>query len=61
MLSEKNSFSDETIKAELVGGVLETGKQTQGIILVGATGFEPATTRTPSECATGLRYAPTLP
>ena len=26
--------------------------------MVGATGFEPATTRTPSECATGLRYAP---
>ena len=27
--------------------------------LVGAAGFEPTTTRTPSECATGLRYAPT--
>jgi hypothetical protein len=26
--------------------------------LVGAAGFEPTTTRTPSECATGLRYAP---
>ena len=25
---------------------------------VGATGFEPATTPTPRECATGLRYAP---
>ncbi|MDK2972499.1 MAG: hypothetical protein PWP23_2254 [Candidatus Sumerlaeota bacterium] len=27
--------------------------------MVGATGFEPATSRTPSECATRLRYAPT--
>jgi hypothetical protein len=27
--------------------------------LVGAAGFEPTTTRTPSEYATGLRYAPT--
>ena len=26
--------------------------------MVGATGFEPATTRTPSECATRLRHAP---
>ncbi|GEM_PF-5287906 len=28
---------------------------------VGATGFEPATTPTPRECATGLRYAPNPP
>ena len=27
--------------------------------LVGASGFEPLTTRTPSVCATRLRYAPT--
>ena len=27
--------------------------------MVGATGFEPVTTRTPSVCATRLRYAPT--
>ncbi len=27
-------------------------------LLVGATGFEPATTCTPSKCATRLRYAP---
>jgi hypothetical protein len=27
--------------------------------MVGATGFEPATTSTPRRCATGLRYAPT--
>ena len=30
-----------------------------GPLLVGATGFEPATTCTPSKCATRLRYAPT--
>jgi hypothetical protein len=29
------------------------------MVLVGAAGFEPTTTRTPSEYATGLRYAPT--
>ena len=29
------------------------------IRLVGATGFEPATTCTPSKCATRLRHAPT--
>src|SRR5206468_5622033 len=29
--------------------------------LVGATGFEPATTCTPSRCATRLRYAPKFP
>jgi hypothetical protein len=28
--------------------------------MVGATGFEPVTTRTPSVCATRLRYAPTM-
>jgi hypothetical protein len=28
--------------------------------LVGAAGFEPATTRTPSVCATRLRHAPTV-
>src|SRR6267378_7808622 len=28
--------------------------------MVGATGFEPATTCTPSKCATRLRYAPAL-
>src|SRR5947209_585641 len=30
----------------------------QGPPMVGATGFEPATTCTPSKCATRLRYAP---
>src|SRR2546428_13941417 len=30
-----------------------------GFELVGAAGFEPATTRTPSVCATRLRHAPT--
>src|SRR5258708_1674298 len=29
------------------------------VTLVGAAGFEPATTRTPSVCATRLRHAPT--
>ena len=29
-------------------------------VVVGATGFEPATARPPGVCATGLRYAPTL-
>ncbi len=28
--------------------------------MVGATGFEPATARTPSVCATMLRYAPNV-
>jgi hypothetical protein len=28
--------------------------------MVGATGFEPATTGPPVRCATGLRYAPML-
>lgn len=27
---------------------------------VGMTGFEPATTRPPAECATGLRYIPKI-
>jgi len=33
-------------------------EQRQGLQMVGATGFEPATTCTPSKCATRLRYAP---
>jgi hypothetical protein len=32
----------------------------KGFSLVGAAGFEPATTRTPSVCATRLRHAPTV-
>ena len=28
--------------------------------MVGVAGFEPATTRTPSVCATRLRYTPTV-
>ena len=28
--------------------------------MVGAIGFEPTTPRPPGECATGLRYAPTM-
>ncbi len=27
-------------------------------LIVGMTGFEPATPRPPAECATGLRYIP---
>ena len=33
-------------------------EENRGLQLVGATGFEPATTCTPSKCATRLRYAP---
>ena len=33
-------------------------RETPGPSMVGATGFEPATTCTPSKCATRLRYAP---
>ena len=29
-------------------------------VLVGMTGFEPATTRPPAVCATGLRHIPKL-
>lgn len=35
-------------------------RETPGPSMVGATGFEPATTCTPSKCATRLRYAPAL-
>ncbi len=35
-------------------------ERNQGPPMVGATGFEPATTCTPSKCATRLRYAPAL-
>jgi hypothetical protein len=28
------------------------------MLIVGETGFEPATLRSQSECATGLRYSP---
>ena len=37
-----------------------TQSENRGGRLVGATGFEPATTCTPSKCATRLRYAPEL-
>src|SRR5437870_12587180 len=40
-------------------GVLGHGAGTNESYMVGATGFEPATTSTPRRCATGLRYAPT--
>ena len=44
----KNEAPDATRDAE----------RNQGPLRVGATGFEPATTCTPSKCATRLRYAP---
>jgi integrase len=46
------------------GGVLDGQTQKaskkKDLRLVGAAGFEPATTRTPSVCATRLRHAPTV-
>ena len=39
---------------------LPVSRGTTGASVVGATGFEPATTCTPSKCATRLRYAPVL-
>jgi integrase len=44
-------------KGEGPGGPRET-RESPGPSMVGATGFEPATTCTPSKCATRLRYAP---
>ncbi len=40
-----------------VYGVTESGKKEEK--MVGTTGFEPATSRTPSVRATRLRYVPT--
>ena len=37
---------------------LGNAEERRSLNLVGATGFEPATTCTPSKCATRLRYAP---
>ena len=34
--------------------------KTKDLLLVGVAGFEPATTRTPSVCATRLRHTPTV-
>jgi len=39
-------------------GVGGNRQELRGLTMVGATGFEPATTCTPSKCATRLRYAP---
>jgi len=39
-------------------GAAAKREQLRGLQMVGATGFEPATTCTPSKCATRLRYAP---
>ena len=35
-------------------------REGEAIIMVGASRFERPTSRTPSECATGLRHAPTM-
>ena len=40
-------------------GVLDDHSR-QAMVMVGASRFERPTSRTPSECATGLRYAPTM-
>jgi hypothetical protein len=39
---------------------VHSGRRISLKILVGATGFEPATPCAQGRCATGLRYAPTL-
>ena len=39
---------------------LRAQSQSMSSRVVGTVGFEPTTSRTPSECATRLRYAPTL-
>jgi hypothetical protein len=44
-------------KMRRVNGMTEKGKKYQE--MVGTTGFEPATSRTPSVRATRLRYVPT--
>jgi hypothetical protein len=44
-------------------GVVESDHVVQRVVerqVVGAAGFEPATTRTPSVCATRLRHAPSV-
>ena len=41
-------------------GPSRSTEEDRGLRMVGATGFEPATTCTPSKCATRLRYAPAL-
>jgi hypothetical protein len=47
-MDEPSSDEDDYLKAK-------------DLSLVGVAGFEPATTRTPSVCATRLRHTPTVP
>jgi hypothetical protein len=54
--SERNSIPSEKRPSVNVLAVTAPGAAKK---MVGATGFEPVTTRTPSVCATRLRYAPT--
>jgi hypothetical protein len=46
-------------KPEMLNQRTEKCMELKDFSLVGAAGFEPATTRTPSVCATRLRHAPT--
>jgi hypothetical protein len=52
MISEKMKLADNHIISFL--------KVLINTLSVGMTGFEPATTRPPAECATGLRYIPKI-
>tara|TARA_R110000868_G_scaffold1211_10_gene9459 strand:+ start:77 stop:325 length:249 start_codon:yes stop_codon:yes gene_type:complete len=50
-------------KAKAMGAQLfimskKTGNSVKNSLFVGETGFEPATLRSQSECATGLRHSP---
>ena len=62
---ERNTFKRRLMagnRIKRVGrcrGIIIFLPEPTGLKLVGATGFEPVTTRTPSVCATRLRYAPT--
>jgi hypothetical protein len=47
--------------AFVVNRTLEFAARKARFVMVGATGFEPATLRSQSGCATRLRYAPTIP
>jgi hypothetical protein len=46
-------------RVQMMARTVNTDSNLEGEKMVGATGFEPVTTRTPSVCATRLRYAPT--
>ena len=48
----------ESTVPKLKGPDSRVSAENQGLLVVGVTGFEPATTCTPSKCATRLRYTP---